>query len=332
MPGAAKDLLEIAGAFMESRILLSAAELDLFSKLQHGARHSDDIANKEGWDKRGLRILMDALVALNVLSKQPDGEYRAEQKVLDALAAGGPESVLPLVMHRARMWKSWSNITETIKTSENPRFKAGPDRTPQEIRDFIGAMHVIGGAIAGSVVKDVNMAGRKRLLDIGGGSGVYTIAFLRKNPNLKATIFDLPDVIEISKEWIAAEGLTDRVDFVGSDYTKDAFPEGHDAALLSAVIHSNSREQNRSIYARLAKAMEPKGLIIVRDHFMNETRTNPKAGAIFAVNMLAATRAGDTYTVAEVMEDLESSGFEKSKISKAGENMDQVITATKADK
>jgi hypothetical protein len=322
-------ILAMAAAFQESRILLSAAELDLFTKLKDGPRTSDDIAGAEGWDQRALRILMDALASIGLITKLPDGAYMAEPHALKLLSRGDPESVLPMVRHRVRLWETWSNITEIVRTGENPRFRNDPTYSQEETEEFIGAMHVIGGHMAEKIVADLDLSRRSRLLDVGGGSGVYTIAFLKKAPQLKATLFDLPEVIGLSRQYITEAGLIDRVEFVSGDYNEDEFPAGHDLALLSAIIHINSRDGNRSLYGRIHKALDHGGALLIRDHIMDEARTTPAEGTIFAVNMLAATRAGDTYTFGEVKEDLEAAGFSDVKLIRDGTEMDQLVRGTK---
>jgi SAM-dependent methyltransferase len=321
-------ILAMAAAFQESRILLSAAELDLFTKLKDGPRTHQDIADAEGWDPRALRILMDALVSIGLLAKLPEGTYMAEPNALKLLTKG-EESVLPMVRHRVHLWETWSNITEIVRTGENPRFSNDPTYSQEETEEFIGAMHVIGCEMAEKIAADLDLSRRSRLLDIGGGSGVYTIAFLEKAPQLKATVFDLPEVIGLSKRYITDAGLIDRVEFVSGDYNESEFPTGHDLALLSAIIHINSRDGNRSLFRRIYQALDQGGALLIRDHSMDEARTDPAAGTIFAVNMLAATRAGDTYTLGEVKEDLEAAGFGEVELVRDGTEMDQLVRGTK---
>ncbi|MGA8180202.1 MAG: methyltransferase, partial [Desulfobacterales bacterium] len=171
----------------------------------------------------------------------------------------------------------------------------------------------------------------KNLLDIGGGSGAYTIAFLNKNPNLNAVIFDLEGVIPITKEKIAETGLQDRVRFLTGNFYEDDLPGGCDLALLSAIIHQNSPQQNLALYQKIFHALVPGGKLIIRDHIMDESRTNPPAGALFALNMLVNTPAGDTYTFNEVKATLQAAGFTEIKLALSGKEMDSLVEATKPD-
>lgn len=324
-----EEVLGVSSAFQECRILLSAAELDLFSKLKDGPRTADDIAATEGWGARGLRILMDALAAMEFLQKNPDGLYSVEPSVAALLAGDGAKTVLPLVLHRVTMWKSWSHLTDIIRTGENTYGMDIESRPPGELEAFIGAMHVIGKRMAGTVADSLDLAPYRRLLDLGGGSGTYTMAFLERAPQMRATLFDRPSVVEMARERLQQSGYLDRVQLVAGDYSVDELPRGQDLVLLSAVIHSNSREGNQALYRRVNRAMEPGGTILIRDYIMAPGRIFPPDGAIFAVNMLAATRGGDSYTFAEVKEDLELSGFHEVRMIRDGTRMDQLVAATK---
>lgn len=324
-----EKLHEVSSAFQKCRILLTAAELDLFSKLKDRARKVEVLARDENWDARALRILLDALAAQGLLSKSEDGVYHVEEPMASALVKGSEESILPMVLHRGAMWGSWSNLTETVRTGKNPAFQTRESRSAQEIEAFIGAMHVVGRKLADTIAASVDLASRRRMLDLGGGSGTYTIAFLKRAPEMTATLFDLADVVELARQRLSEEGYLDRVTLVAGDYSNDEFPGGHDLALLSAIIHINGREGNQALYSRVYRSLEPGGIILIRDYIMDDARTNPPDGAIFAVNMLAATSQGDTYTFHEVREDLEKAGFKEVGMIREGEHMDQLVAGTK---
>jgi len=183
--------------------------------------------------------------------------------------------------------------------------------------------------MARSVVAKLDLAGHKSLLDVGGGSGVYTIAMLRAAPEMRATIFDLPAVTEIAKKKLAEEDLLDRVTLAKGDFHKDTFPGGHDLALLSAILHQNSQEQNTALYRRIFDALIPGGVIVIRDHVMNDDHTESADGAMFAINMLVNTPGGGTYSFNEIKETLESAGFKDAELLHEAE-MDSLVVAQKS--
>lgn len=319
---------EVSRGFMKSRVIITAAELDLFSHLaENPPMTAEDLARIHCWDVRGLTILMDALAAQGLLLKGADATYRVPETVTRFLTRKGSETILPLVLHSARMWQSWSHLTQIVKTGHNPNPMGLASRSDEDLESFIGAMHVIGKRLADQIVADIDVNRFSHLLDVGGGSGVYTISFLKKAPQLEATLFDLPRVITIAERFLAQEGFRTRVNLVAGDYHQDPLPTGYDVALLSAVIHINSREENERLFRKVYQALLPGGTIIIRDHIMSPCRTEPADGALFAVNMLVATRGGSTYTFEEIREDLEAAGFTRVRLIRQGERMDQVVEA-----
>ncbi len=323
------DLLILGRGFMVPRILLTAVELDLFTKLKNKALSVNDLCTTEGWNNRGLTILMDALAAEGLLAKGSDGKYSLPGPIAKNLVRDREDSILPMILHGCHLWESWSNLTKIVTTGENLYPAERKDRPKEETEAFIQAMHVVGQLMAPIIADSLDLSVYSNMVDVGGGPGTYTMAFLAKAPHMTATLFDLPEVVEIGRERLTKAGLIDRVRIVVGDYTKDDLPPGHDLALLSAIIHSNSREANRNLFRNVYNGLVQGGTILIRDHIMDPTRTFPAAGAIFAVNMLAATSRGNTYTFEEVKEDLKSAGFKDIRMIREGQNMDQLVSAVK---
>jgi ubiquinone/menaquinone biosynthesis C-methylase UbiE len=204
-------------------------------------------------------------------------------------------------------------------------------KAEEDQRAFIGAMHVVGRKLSQEIAGAYDQKPFKRLLDIGGGSGTYTIAFLKKNPMLTGVIFDLKNVIPMAEERMNAEGLTKRVELVAGDFYHDDLPRDCDLALLSAIIHQNSPEQNRALYRKIFQALLPGGRLLMRDFVMDESRTHPPEGALFALNMLVNTPGGDTYTFREIKHLLEKAGFVEVKMIRTGQQiMDCLVEAKKS--
>ncbi len=323
----APSILALARSFMESRILLTAAELDLFTILSPEPLTAKQAAHRIRADLRVLTILLDALSAMGLLSKE-GSTYRCPPPVSSALSSQSPESVLPMVMHAAHRWSTWSGLTSILQGKGMPE-RTSDSFSEKEMRDFIGAMDVIAAPMAPRIVAAVNPKGAKRLLDIGAGSGTYTLAFLRIAPEMKATLFDLPAVIEMARKRLGEAEVLDRVNLVGGDFYKDEFPSGHDLAFVSAIIHQNSPEQNLELFAKVYRSLTPGGRIVIRDHIMEPDRTQPRDGAIFAVNMLVGTSGGNTYTFDEIRSWLEKTCFINAHIIQQGERMDGLVEAFK---
>ena len=149
---------------------------------------------------------------------------------------------------------------------------------------------------------------------------------------MRAVIFDFAPVLALAKKRLTAEGFLDRVELAAGDFYQDELPGGCDLALLSAIIHQNSPAQNVELYKKIYRALEPGGVVLIRDHIMDESRTQPPAGAMFALNMLVNTSGGDTFTFGEVKETLEAAGFGEVKQVRAGERMDGLVEGRKRGK
>jgi SAM-dependent methyltransferase len=322
------DIISDVRRFMKSRVILSAAELDFFSKLDENFVSAKELAEMLGLDERATTRILDCLVTYDLLEKE-NTHYRTTAKG-SHLSSLNRESVLPMIKHMNVIWDNWSRLTDVIKKGTNPYLKPVVDPESKEDRNaFIGAMHVAAKNISAKIANAYDLSAFKQLLDIGGGSGAYTIAFLKRNPQLNAVIFDLKSVIPIAKEKVGENNFQDRVHFVGGDFYVDDLPSGCDIALLSAIIHQNSPQQNIELYRKIFHALDPGGTLIIRDHIMDESRTNPPAGALFALNMLVNTQAGDTYTFAEVKDTLKTAGFEEIKLVLTGKEMDCLVEAIK---
>jgi hypothetical protein len=194
---------------------------------------------------------------------------------------------------------------------------------------FIGAMHNVSSPVADEVIGSIQPLQFRTLLDIGGASGTWTRAFLRACPAAHAILFDLPEVIPMARRLLAEEAKAGRVKFVGGDFMKDPLPPGADLAWVSAIVHQNSRKQNRQLFAKAFHVLMPAGRIAIRDILMCPTHTHPVAGALFAVNMLVATEGGGTYTFEELRDDLEAAGFAGAVVVRKDEGMNSVLVAEK---
>ena len=306
----ADEILAIARSFWECRVLLTAAELDLFTLLAHAPLSAREATEKLHGNERALTILLDALAGMELLDKRAD-KYRCTPEIAALLAADAPRTMLPMVLHQAALWSSWSELAGMARGDAEALARAHQPRTDEHTRAFIGAMHVIGTPVAPAIVAALNPGPARAALDIGGATGAYTLALLKASPQLRATLFDLPDVVDLARQHLMEAGVLDRVTLVGGDFYTDELPGGHDLALLSAIIHQNSPDQNVALYRKVWRALVPGGRLVLRDHVMSPDRTTPRRGTIFALNMLVRTEGGNVYTFDECAAGLRDADFER---------------------
>jgi predicted O-methyltransferase YrrM len=283
----------------------------------------EEIAARTGANVHCLTILLDALSAMGLLVKDRM-VYHSEPSAAPFLQADSATSVVASVLHSADLWHRWTRLTEIVGgVPSSTRSSAAYQRA------FIGAMHVSAVGQADRIVALVNPGPARKLLDVGGASGTYTLAFLRAVPDMTASLFDRPAVIDMARERLGAAGVSHRVTLVAGDFYQDALPPGHDLAFLSAIIHQNSPKQNVSLFRKVLDSLDPGGRIVVRDYVLSPDRTSPKAGAIFAVNMLSGGLDGNCYSYAEIKDALEQAGFMRVNLAYLGQQMDSLVEAYK---
>ena len=313
-------------------MLGAAAELDLFTILGEQSQTAGQLAEQTVAEPRAMAVLLDALAALNLLAKQGDC-YTVPAPLRPLLAGDTPETVLPMVLHSMNILRCWSELAGVVKTGTPATWQASIRGADADRAAFIAAMHTISAPMADGLVAKLGKLHFRHLLDVGGASGTWTLAFLRATPAAVATIFDLPDAIDQARERLSRDPLANRVTLVAGDFYSDPLPAGADLAWVSAIAHQHSREHNRGLFGKVYEALQPGGQIAIRDIVMEPDRVRPAEGAMFAVNMLVNTASGGTFTFAEFAEDLQSAGFVEPKllVKEAGPlAMNSVVTARKA--
>ena len=325
---AREEILDAARSFQAAAVITAAADLDIFAVLEEGGRKADQIAESCGADVRAMTILLDAMAAMQLLTKAAH-RYAPAPGVAAVLAECGHDSAAAMVRHLGNCMRRWAQLAAVVKTGL-PAERGPSIRGPQaDLASFIGGMDDMARSGATKLVRQLGLPAFRHLLDVGGASGTYTIAFLRTAPAATATLFDLPDVIPLARLRIAEAGLANRVTLAAGDLTSDDLPAGADLAWVSAITHMNSRAENRALFGKVFAALAGGGRVLVRDVFMDAGRTQPADGALFAVNMLVATAGGGTYTFDEVRADLEAAGFAGVELARRRETMDSVIAGVK---
>jgi O-methyltransferase/methyltransferase family protein len=222
-PWDTRSVLDAARAFQESRILLTGVELDLFTRLARKARTGAAIARSLKTDHRATAMLLDTLTPLWACSRRRAVLTARRRMLRPCSTLGAAHRACRWARHLANLWRTWDGLTEAVRTGRPSA--AGPgERTGADLRSFIGAMAVIAAPQAARIVHAIRPGRAKGLLDVGGGPGAYTAAFLRACPTMRATLFDLPPVVEIARAELRKAGLLGRVDLVPGNFMTDPLP------------------------------------------------------------------------------------------------------------
>ena len=302
--------------------MLTAYELDVFTLIGKDSPDSGNIAKGLGLNSGAAERLLNALVALGFLEKS-NGCYSNTRESFMFLSKDSP-AYMAGFMHTSHLWNTWSHLTEVVKTGKAARDTEINDRGSEWLAAFIDAMHHRGMKQAPAQVAGIDLEGVGSILDVGGGSGCFSMAFLERKPGIKAAVFDLPNVVPLSKKIVDKEGFTGRISHYTGDYTTDELPGGFDLVFMSAVIHSNSFEKNRALVKKCYNSLNVNGRIVIHDWIMNDDRTSPVQGAIFAINMLVGVEGGDCYSGKEVTSWLKDAGFSGITISETSTGIGQV--------
>ncbi len=304
-----EEIRLLANSFQQSRILLTAIELDLFTILDKHMLTSKEVAEKINADERATDRLMNALVALGFLRKVHKKFYNCEN-ASNYLIKGKPEFMGGL-FHSLGLWNTWSSLTESVKAGTSVAERRPSSTGINWSEAFIAAMHYRGVKEAKIILLMLELSNTKKMLDVGGGSAAFSMEFIKHNPNMSAVVFDLPHIIPITKKYVDDEKLNDKIEFMEGNYLADNFGNGYDLILLSAIVHINSFEENKMLIKKCFDSLNINGQIVIKDWIMNAERTEPAGGAFFALNMLVGTERGDTYTESEMKDWLISAGIKR---------------------
>ena len=236
---------EVAAYFQKSRILLSGFELDIFTNIDEGGTSGHQIGGILNLDAHACERLLNALVSLGFLKKQ-DQLFLNTPESFTFLSKKSPE-YLGGLMHTNHLWNTWSHLTQVVKTGTSAHPAEINERGEDWLVSFITAMHDRAIKQAPQQLAEIDLTGIKSMLDVGGGSGAFSMEFVKRKPGIEAIVFDLPNVVPITIQFIEKEGFAGKIKTYTGDYTTDDLPTGFDLVFLSAIIHSNSLEVNQQL-------------------------------------------------------------------------------------
>jgi hypothetical protein len=302
-------ILRLATGYWASQALLTANRMGLFAALAGSSATAEEAAERLGSRPRSTRLLLDACAALGLL--WADGErYTNTDLATTFLVPGSPAFLGDALRYSDDLYQPWGSLEEAVRHD-------APTLPPSEIlgedlektRHFVRGMHNRALGIARGLVEVIDLAGRHRLLDVGGGPGTYSCLLTSRHDGLRATVLDLPAVVEIAREIIAEMGAAQRVATTAGDFLTTTWPANNDALLISGVFHRQSEEECQRLIASAFDALVANGQLIVADVFTTPDGKSPFA-ALFGLNMLVSAPGGGVHSVADVTQWMSAAGFE----------------------
>lgn len=302
------DLLQLSGGYWSTCALHAAVKLDLFSVLDGTALTAEEVAQLHEYQPRGTAMLLDSLTALALLEKV-DISYRATPFAARYLSKASPEYLGYIIMHHHHLMSGWTRLSEAV-VSGGPireRVAHGNDETVRE--SFLMGMFNLASQLAPKIAQAIDLSGCTRLLDLGGGPGTYAIHFCRANPELSAVVYDLPTTQTFAEATVARFDLAQRISFTPGDYHVDSIPTGFDAAWLSHVLHADGPAACAELLRKAVSSLKPGGVLMVQEFILDNAKDGPSFPALFSLNMLLGTEAGQSYSEQELTGMLTAAGL-----------------------
>jgi SAM-dependent methyltransferase len=301
---------QLATGYWASAALLAANDLGVFAALAEGPRGAAEAAEACGADPRAMAMLLDACCGLGFLAKTGDS-YELSAASAAFLVPGRPAFLGNALRWSMDQYAAWGKLAEGVRTGRPvvaPALHLGDD--PVQTRAFVMGMHERATGVARGVVPFIDVSGCRRMLDVGGGPGTYSVMLAQRSPGLTAVVQDLPGVVAIARELIEGAGLPDRVMTRGRDATGGDYGEGEfDAVLFSGVLHQMAPATILRMFAGAWRALVPGGRVIVSDMMLDATRTQPVFSTLFSLQMLLASQEGAVFSAEECAQWLGEAGF-----------------------
>lgn len=304
------QLLELLTQYQLPAIIRAAHQVGVFRELGSGPATLDDLAARLALPPRSLGILLRGCVGAGLLSLEGD-RFANSPLAAETLVPGSPGYLGRLVEKEAFFYDSWSQLAACVRTDQAAlapiQVRARQD--PETTHNFLLALDDIATLYGRHFAGRLDLAGCRRLLDVGGGVGSYAIALANKYPELHVTIVDLPEVVPWAREFVAQAGMAERIAVEPLDFLADRFPVGYDVVLFSNIFHDQPSTVNQGLLAKAYQALESGGRVVVYEFLLEPDRITPATSAVFAVMMLVENQGGNVYTGQELASWMANAGF-----------------------
>lgn len=302
-------LVRLSTAYWDSQVFLTANRLRLFDVLAGGGKSTAEISAELGLEPRQARLFLNACVALGLLELR-DGCYANTAVARAFLVSGSPGYMGNAILYSDHLYGTWGQLEQGLRQAAPvlpPQSYLGGDA--ERTRAFVYGMHDRALGLARSLVGLVDLTGRRRMLDVGGGPGTYSILLTQRFPGLESDVLELEGVASIAREIVAANGAADRVKLLPGDYHTTPFPGGRDVVLMSGMFHRETEDGCRRLIAKARGCLEPGGLLIVSDVFADAGGASPLFATLFGLNMMLTAPDGGIHADADVARWMTEAGF-----------------------
>jgi ubiquinone/menaquinone biosynthesis C-methylase UbiE len=303
-------LLGMLYAYQGSAILMGSHELGIYDVLAEGPLTLQEVASRLGTPPRSTMLVLNACVAMGLLH-EAGGQYSNSPLAGKFLVRDKPHYLGRVVAKEQEFYAPWGQMSQAVRAdkAQLPPIAERLQLDPATANNFLLALHDLGLLNASALPDHVDLRGRHKLLDVGGGVGTFSILLAQKNPQIQAVVLDLPQVRTLAEDTIASYGLSDRISFQEGDYNAPSLGEGYDVVLLSNILHDNSEESSQQLLAKSYRALVEGGLVVVNEFFLDEGGTSPPVAAIFSLLMMLENQGAAEYPTEQIKRWLLEAGF-----------------------
>jgi len=308
-------LMELSFAYAPPLIISAAAGNKVFDALENGAKTAEEVAKKTGASPRALRILMNALIGLDLLKKDRRGRYSLTPESAAFLISRKPGThagffgtIAPQLISR---WLGLGDIVHEGRPAVAVNQETEGTEFFSHLVENIIPMSYPAAQKLGDHLKIAKTKDEIRVLDLAAGSGIWGIALAQKSPRVTVRAVDWAGMIPTTKQITEKYGVGDRFNFVEGDLLEADFGNDYDIAILGHILHSEGEDRSRNLLKKTFRALKSGGVIAIAEWLVNDQRTEPLHGLMFAVQMLVNTEKGDTFSFNEIKNWLEDAGFKK---------------------
>lgn len=306
-------LMQMAWGYAPPLAVEAGVRLGVFDALEKGSRTFDELAIATASSKRGLAALLDLLAGLGLLEKSSGNNFALTPESAAFLVSAKPSFQGGLFRHMSRqLLPNWLHLTDIVRSGKPAESVNEEAEGTAFFQEFVEDIFPMSYAAACALADGLGISGTTNeisVLDLAAGSGVWGIALAQRSPQVRVRAVDWEGVLPVTRRVANRFGVADRFTFAPGDLLRADFGTGHQVATLGHILHSEGEKRSRLLLKKTFEALAPGGTIAIAEFLVNDTRTGPANGLIFALNMLVNTTEGGTYTFNEIRGWLEEAGF-----------------------
>jgi SAM-dependent methyltransferase len=325
-----KYINDLLSGYQKSLIILTANQHKIFDHLEGNPSSAEDISNVLKLSLKGVERLLNALCGLELLQKR-GSLYQLPANMAYYLTSAGENSMTQWMRLSSDLFPIWNQLPDFVQNGKMvKRIMDVLGTDPERMENFTDSMHEKAIKATEMLANELPLEDARSMLDIGGGPGTYALEWAKKHPDLKATVMDIPPVLEITKKYIKKYGLEDQVITRPGDIGKDSFGEGYDLVLLANILHMYDADWAQTTLKKAIAALKPGGRVVVHGFCTDEALTGPLEDVIFSLNIGLLTEGGNAHPVAEEIRWLEENGIQKIRHFRVTAIPTGVVTGLKA--